>query len=301
MELKKSQVKFRKEDHTYWLDGKQLQGITALIRRQVFPDKYASVPANVLDARAAFGSKFHANMELYIVSGIEPDTELFKVFKEHYGHIKFIESEYIVSDNENYASPIDAIDENGYLYDFKTSSAKDVEYWRWQLSVYKYLFELQNGFSPAGLRVLWINKDMRHELIDIEPIDEELVKKLLSCEITGEVFEFQKEEKKDVSDIVPKEKLDALASFEEEIVRRESELKALKQNEDALRSLILQAFLDNGIKSFETDRISISVKSAYTRSTVDSKSLKDKYPVVYDNVIKQTKVNPSLTIKIKRV
>ena len=38
------------EDHEYWLGDKRLTGITGIISRQLFPDKYKAVPEKVLKA-----------------------------------------------------------------------------------------------------------------------------------------------------------------------------------------------------------------------------------------------------------
>ena len=40
IELVKSGVVFNEENHTYFLGDKQLSGITGMIKRQLFPDKY---------------------------------------------------------------------------------------------------------------------------------------------------------------------------------------------------------------------------------------------------------------------
>ena len=40
IELVKSCVVFNEENHTYMLGEKQLQGVTGMIGRQLFPDKY---------------------------------------------------------------------------------------------------------------------------------------------------------------------------------------------------------------------------------------------------------------------
>ena len=46
-------------------------------------------------------------------------------FTEIDSDIKFIQSEFIVSDNENFATPIDAIDDENNLYDWKTTYVLD--------------------------------------------------------------------------------------------------------------------------------------------------------------------------------
>mgnify|MGYP003319148010 CR=1 FL=1 len=46
--LVKSGALFDSEHHTYTLDGKQLSGITSLLDRQLFKDKYSGIPKEVL-------------------------------------------------------------------------------------------------------------------------------------------------------------------------------------------------------------------------------------------------------------
>lgn len=294
-ELETSGVVFREEDHTYWLGDKQLQGVTGMIHRQLFPDKYKGVAKDVLQKRADFGHKFHKDMEFYINTKLIPDgSEMFRVFYEHYGDINFIASEYIVTDGENFASPIDAIDRLGIIYDFKTSTNKDVEYWKWQLSVYCYLFKLQNGFAPNGCKVLWINKDFKHELIDIVPYDMDIVEKLLEAEVSGTQFVMEQD-----NSIVSTEQLSALEVFETEIVAAETKLKAMKEGYDNLKKSILATFIEKGVKSWETDKLKFTVKDSYKRSTVDSKALKEKYPDIYNETLKESTVAASLIVKVK--
>ena len=48
MKLIKSHVLFNPDEHTYQLGDKELRGITSVIGRQLFPDKYRDVPEDVL-------------------------------------------------------------------------------------------------------------------------------------------------------------------------------------------------------------------------------------------------------------
>ena len=300
LELKQCGITLREEDHTYWDEsGKQYYGITDVIRRHLFPDKYEGVPLDALQQRAEFGTMFHADMAVYITSGGAVDLSFMggplKVFMENYSSgLHFIASEYVVTDGERFASPIDAVDDNGVLYDFKTSTHKDIQYWRWQLSVYKYLFQLQNGYEPAGLRVLWINKDGEHDLVDIDPIPEAEVVALLEAEKAGRQYV------PTAAYIAGKDnRFRAIAMIEQEIVRRETELKKIKADADEMKAAVLEAFLANGIKKWDTDFMSITVKDGYTRQTVDSKALKEQYPEAYNSCLKESAVKPSLIIKLK--
>ena len=52
IELTQSGVIFNEELHEYWLDGKQLSGITEALRKQLHPDMYSSIPKRILEHRA---------------------------------------------------------------------------------------------------------------------------------------------------------------------------------------------------------------------------------------------------------
>ena len=56
---------------------------------------------------------------------------------------------------------------------------------------------------------------------------------------------------------------------------------------------------EKGVKKFETDTLTLTVKESYTRDTVDSAKLKASYPEVYAECKKTSTVKESLTIKIK--
>lgn len=295
--LKESGVVFDDAAHTYHLGDKQLSGITGVINKHIFPDKYSGVPKSVLDKRASFGSDFHSDMEIYINIGVESSTDIFRVFKENYSDIRFAASEYIVTDGTDFASPIDAIDEDTVIYDFKTSTKPDLEYWKWQLTVYRYLFYLQNSYEPAGYRVLWINKDLKHKLYQIEPYPMEAAEKLLDAERNGGVFDPQEfmVQLSPLSDT----RIAALYDVEFSIASLETQLKELKRKEDEMKQALIEVFAEHNVKTYDTDLLKITLKDAYTRKSVDSTMLKERYPEIYDECMKESTVKQSIVIKVK--
>ncbi len=62
IELVKSGVAFNEERHTYSLNGKELHGITNMLRRQLFPDEYANVPESTLRRAAERGTAVHQSI-----------------------------------------------------------------------------------------------------------------------------------------------------------------------------------------------------------------------------------------------
>lgn len=299
--LKKSGVVFDEESHTYTLKGKQLRGITEMIKRQLFGEMYADVPEFALEKACQRGKAFHKDMEAWATLGIDGETEQFEVFKEKYADgFEVAASEYIVTDGKNWASPIDAVTEDGFLIDYKTSSGKDMEYWRWQLSIYRYLFKLQNGIFPKGLKVLWINNEKKNEMIDIEPIDEETIKELLKAEEEGRQFVNPLALAKDPSD-KEREQMEALQKVEELIIGVQQRLEELKEAEAEMARRLLSAMKGKGVtKWIGNQGLEVSIRAAYERRSVDSKKLKEAYPKVYADVEKVSKIGESLQIKVKK-
>lgn len=306
-ELKKSGV-ILDDEHRYWLGEKELSGITGIIKRLVFGDPYANVPKRVLAVRADFGKVFHEEMELYINTGIEGHSDVFGVFKEYYSDIEFVKSEYIVTDGERYASPIDAIDKDEVIWDFKTSTKKDIPYWEWQMGVYCHLYNMLNGRRPKGSKVLWINKNLEHQVVEINPVSEVRVKALLEAAALGMQFvDPQPAAMALVNDgtgnanigILSDERLQTIYDIEKMIIRLDNEKKEAEQRKQELCAGLVGIFKDKGVKSLNTDKLVITYKEGYKRKSFDSKTFAAEHPEMYIQYQKESSVKESITIKIK--
>ena len=74
IELVKSSVVFSEENHTYFLGEKQLKGITGMISRQLFPNKYRDIPEYILKKAAEKGSRIHGQCQFADVTGLPPES-----------------------------------------------------------------------------------------------------------------------------------------------------------------------------------------------------------------------------------
>ena len=63
-QLAKSNVVFDELSHTYDYMGQRLSGITSLLHRTLFADKYKGISSAVLAKAAAYGHKIHEQIEL---------------------------------------------------------------------------------------------------------------------------------------------------------------------------------------------------------------------------------------------
>lgn len=295
--LKRSGVVFDPTEHRYFLDGKELKGITPLLHRHVFPNLYKDIPNYILNKAAEHGTMVHEQIELYD-GGFEPiecSEELLsykKIKKEN--NLITVGNEYIVTDLEHFASAIDLVfeDNNGniILSDIKTTSVLNLDYVQFQLSIYAYLFELQNpDLKVSKLYALWLRGD-KSEFTEVERIDTSIVKDLLQCEVDGRQF------------VNPLAKADAkvpaeIKNAEQAVYTLVTQIKELTEKKKQLSEGLLKLMQDNDVKSYKGEYITLSRKAASTREDIDKKKLKEEYPEVYAACVKITNINESLQIR----
>lgn len=192
--VKNEHVGFYDDGHDYvQLDTfSDLCGVTGILHKYVFPDMYQDVDEETLRKAAQRGSAIHQAIE-DLDNGkkveeldkeyLQQITNYLSICKDN--NLKHEASEYLVSDNEFVASAIDKVfrvNENSFiLADIKTTYKLHEEYVRWQLSIYKYLFELQNPNAKVkGLYAIWLRNE-KSQFVELEPIDKAIIVELLTC------------------------------------------------------------------------------------------------------------------------
>ena len=292
-ELIKSGVVFDSESHTYTLDGKSLSGITSLLDRQLFKDKYSGIPEDILRKAAERGTYIHQCCELVDDGFVSDNQESINYLrlKEKY-NLRIEESEYLVSDNEHVASCIDKVyrhdDTTFFLGDIKTTYKLNKEYVMWQLSIYAYLFEKQNpGTMVSSIFAIWLRGDTA-QLVELDRVPTEKVEKLLRCDAMGLQYG-------EVKDTLPS----VISEMEGLIIDVESQLKRLTEQKKSIVDGIMKAMVKEGIYSWKGDKVSITRKTASTRNSFDKERFEKDYPGVYENYIKETPVSESVLIKVK--
>ena len=302
MELVKSDVIFDQQAHTYTTpEGVCLQGITGMLERQLFPDKYSGVPDFVMKRAAERGSFVHEVCELVDDLGIEHEIEeakSYKRLKEAYG-LRYEASEYLVSDNEYFASSIDKVyresDTEFSLADIKTTYKLDKEYVKWQLSVYAYFFELQNpGAKVKRLFAIWLH-GKTSALAEVERIPKDVIKKLLECEINGVTLTNPYAVPATASSLPQK-----YLEMEQSIIEIESQEKYWKEQKKILMDGIMQEMVKAGAYNWEGDSVKFTRKKESIRKGFDTKAFEKDYPELYAKYITETQVSGSLILNIKK-
>ncbi len=285
------------EDHEYWMGDKRLFGITGIISRQLFPDKYKAVPEKILKAAAARGTKVHEDLEMYDMFGIA-ESEQAKQYADLKKEKKFevIDNEYIVTDYTDFATPIDKLvrfkdTPKGVidLADVKNTAVLDKLSLSWQLSICKYLFNIVNPDITVGkFYAIWTKNGV--SLHEIEEIPQEEVIELLNCEREGRQYI-----RKDVVTVADEKAIAVVRQMSDVL----AEIAELQSKHDEFKRQLEEMFESYGVEKWDNELFSVTRVEGYTKETFDSKKLKEENLELYSNYTKQTKVKPTIRIKLK--
>lgn len=294
--LRYSDIIFDPVGHTYTApDGRVLQGITGMLQRQLFPDEYAGVDEETLKAAAERGSAIHAQVEFCDDFGTTfediPEVVNYQRLIKEGGYVP-CESEYVVSDNEHFASPIDKVfevSETEYILgDIKTVRNLNVDKVRWQLSIYATFFERQNpGCKVVGLLAIWLRGD-KAKITEVQRIPDSVIDELLLAEVEGRQF------------INPLPSINTLPdryrAMEMQILDLLAKKKEIEEQVKTFSERMKGEMEKAGVKKWETDNMRLTYIEPTTKETFDSKRFKDEHPESYREYIKTTNVKSSIRI-----
>lgn len=300
--LRKSPVVFYEDEHRYFLGDKELRGVTSTLIDRAFPDKYKGIDPEVLANAARKGHALHAAIEFYDNFGGDPadasDDRIaaYARIKQEY-QLTTIANEYLVSDEQHYASSIDIVmvnaDSEICIVDTKTTYNLDLSSVALQLSIYKRFFEWQNPTLKVGhMYALWLpNRDHTiAQLHELSPVAGEVIDSLIQADLEDLPFDITK-----TYGNLPAR----LSEVEDEIVRIETEMKSWKQRQDELKRGLYELMEQNDVKSFTGHRIKITRVLPTTAETIDTKRLKEEQPDIYEKYTKRSTRSGSLKITIQ--
>ena len=297
-------IMFDPEPHVYWLDGKQLQGVTGVLARRLFPGKYDDVPEAILEAAKQRGTAVHAAIHDFDVLGMDDGSDELRGYRELVAvrGWKVIANEYSVTDFKAYASRVDVVFEDYkgeiILADIKTTYELDKAYLRWQLSAYAYMFELVNPhLRVSRLCGLWL-RGREHELEYVDRIPSEEIARLLECDRKDEPFFPATDVVKRTDD----SEVPALISTTviDEYVRMTAEVARMQERIDTIKAAALEAMKAYGVKSWKGEKMSITYVAPKVSKRLDSKRLKEEHPDIYEEYTTETQQKESILIKIKQ-
>ena len=293
-----TRVSFESITHSYLLDNEiYLMGVTSLMRKHGLSPNYDNIPPEVLQRAAERGSKVHQDIEDYCNGKEVVMTPSLKAYISC--GVKAIANEYLVSDNEIVASSIDIVADAGdgkvNLIDIKTTSVLHLEPLSWQLSIYAFLFELQNpDIEVAGLYGLHI-KSGKAQLVQVPRKDDSEIIDLLFCEKEDLPFIPKTKE-------LPTATKDMLTTLEDvtaQITLIKTSLKEAEDIKKAIEQKIIAEMEEKALKTLENGPMKVTYIAPYTREGVDAKKLQEAMPEVYDRYKKITNIGASIKVTIK--
>ena len=305
VKLKDSGVLFDEEQHTYLFGDKYLSGITGMLQRQFFPNEFEGIPKDVIDAAAQYGTDVHHSCEDFDFSWINDGTvevqDYIQICKEN--NLTHECSEYTVTDGSDWASRIDKVyrvsDDTFDIGDIKTygvMTADKLAKAKWQLSIYAYLFELQN--KKAKVNRLFIihlrNKQKKDgtfdhisEIIFINRIPSEICMDLLATDLRGEQFANPYD--------IPEE----ISSQETEIRELMETKSAVEERLATIKADILSKMESLDVRTWATQTMRLTRKLPSTRASFNAALFKQEHPDLdYAPYERVSQVASSLTITI---
>lgn len=298
-------LEFNEEKHEYTLDGKKLISVTQLMQKHGLAPSYAGVSSEVLNAKAERGSLIHKEIEDFNKSGTIGFTDEMAQFKNYVESqdVEVLESEYRVH-NDIVAGTIDLVlnyNGNFVVADIKTTYQLHLEAVMWQLSIYAYLMLDDRDvvgywsdsvrYEDASGQAFHFDKEGNLNVVDIRLMPFEEVDKLMECERKGEIYKYEVDLKED--------NISQIASLEEYIKKLDKEKKEAEAKQKALKEALLQQMERRNLKTFEKDGVKITYVAPSTRTTLDSKGIKEKYPDIYEEFSKTSQTSASLRITLK--
>lgn len=308
-----SPVRFDALAHTYELNGHKLMGVTPIVN-WVFNKTYDGISAETLARAAERGSGVHRACQLYDDCGLMDEeytreVEAYRSICTGAGLTPLL-SEYLVSDEQDLASSIDKVfrpvDGCYPLADLKATSAYHAENVTLQLSLYAWLFEMQNPERKAGrLYCIWLPREKygKPTLYEVQRIPSEVCECLVSDYAVEQNQEYWASRVLEYCPKLPTAidgQLPAnLVQAEREIARLELDIKVMTERSKELRAGLLELMQANGVKKWEGELITFTRKDGSVRTTLDTAKVKSQYPDVYAACCKESKTSESLMIKIK--
>lgn len=276
-----------------------------MLQRQMYSNEFEGIPKDVIDAAAQYGTDVHHSCEDFDFSWINDGTvevqDYIQICKEN--NLTHECSEYTVTDGSDWASRIDKVyrvsDDTFDLADIKTYGQMTPEKLakaKWQLSIYAYLFELQN--KKAKVNRLFIihlrNKQKKDgtfdhisEIIFINRIPSEICMDLLATDLRGEQFANPYD--------IPEE----ISSQETEIRELMETKSAVEERLATIKADILSKMESLDVRTWATQTMRLTRKLPSTRASFNAALFKQEHPDLdYAPYERVSQVASSLTITI---
>jgi hypothetical protein len=281
--------------------------VTQLLSIVGLKPNFSGVSEEVLAKASERGTQCHKEMEEYInkKGEVEPSVN-----EDVLNSQMAMSNHFDIVNDRQYAELPIALEYKGHLFvgtiDYLNLTAETLLDHKFTSSLYDRSVEAQLNIYAYALRHfsgsvngIELNNEKVNHLIanhkgnfkEFAVWDDNRVEYLLDCYI-DEMPYIDERELQTIEvggDLIAQEY--ELAHFEEKVKQLEDLIKSR-------REAILNEMLEKGIKSYTISGVKYTVKEAFVRESLDSTKLKKEMPELFEKYKKQTKVKPSLLIKI---
>ena len=263
---------------------------------------------------ADVGKEIHKDLEdILNVAGYEPKTEQGKQFAEWVKEnldcgvgeqmLGFESNGLVIAGTADVMAI--AKDKTLIIADHKNTSQFHREYVSWQVSILDYFARKLGKEKINGKLLNWkgakrficfhydpkTGKMTAHEL---NKVADEEIERLLDCELHDEIYQRPML-------VIDPELQQKYLQAEENFIDFEKQIKAVQKVRDDLRAEMLRLFEEQGIKSWESPdgKLLVTYIPQTEQVRVDSTKLKTKFPQVFTECQKLSKVKSQIRVTVR--
>lgn len=308
-------IELEEKTHCYSVNGDIASiSLTELLSKHGLSPSYNGVSKGKLRESAMVGKSIHKDLEdIFNFVGYKPKTpqgeNFLKYVKENIDCGIAEQKLAIEYKGLIIAGTADLLailkDGTKVMADHKTTSKVYKEAVSWQTSILDYMARKIGLENVNGKPLNWkgANKFLCYHykkdtgemnVIELDKVDDEEIERLFECELNGEIYQRP-------NLIVGSDLQEKFVKAENELYHIEMAYKTAVENAKHYREAICELFEQQNIKSWESPngKIKITHIDPYEKLTIDSKSLKEKYPQAYENCLKLTKVKSTVKVLLK--
>ena len=304
-------ITLSKEGHLYFVDGEVgTISVTELLRKHGLAPTYFKANTEKRER----GTAIHEDLERVCNSNrYKPKTEEGKRFKAWANeNLSGVIAEQPLALTVGYrkdftivgTADILAVAKNGecIIADHKNMAKVSKESVAWQVSFYDYMARSCSGQEINGKAFTWRGADKllcfqysdgEMKTIELERIPDEEIERLIWCERNDEIY--KKPELALTDDFAS-----AIEKAELTLAEAQTQYELAKANTEELRKALIKQMKEQGIKSWETEKVKITYIPPTQRTTVDSGLLKALYPAQYLACQKVTEIKETVRITIRK-
>lgn len=288
-------VEFDPASHTYSTeDGKVLISVTQLLHKHGLSPSFEGIPEAVLERAADRGTEIHAEFEAVVKNNgnavvLSDEAQWFadSIFSKTEGTWESEQMIWTEGEPVDYAGTIDLIhhrpDGSVALMDIKTGKVYSDSV-AWQLSLYRYAYAQRNHLKAEDIELYCIDaKPEKCFIHPVVPVRTEEITRLLRFEADDVPYT--------PGDIMLNpQNLARVEQFESAIASLDAQKKKIQEEYDSFQNQLMDAMLNNGIKTFETPKFKVTFVASTVQTSFDSAKFKKDHADLYKEY--QTKVTP---------